>query len=100
MATVVFFAFGSRPGLSAHEALEVAELLSRQRDLASVRLAGKIRAQAKRDPDQGETSEDVAVDADEAAVLIALLDEPRWPDDRPAFTHLREELAGAFVGLV
>jgi hypothetical protein len=89
------FAIGSRPGLDAYEALELAELLARRRNLAADRLAAKIRAQAKRDPDCGETSEDVELDVDEASELAALLEEPRAPEERPAFAHLRDQLRRA-----
>jgi hypothetical protein len=88
----VVFGIRSRPGLDQHEALEVAELLAGRRNLAAARLAGKIRAQAERDPNRGETSEDIELDDDEASELAALLDEPRWPAERPAFAHLRDEL--------
>lgn len=92
MAAVVF-AIGSRPGLNAHEALEVAELLERRRNLAAVRLSGRIRVQAERDPGRGETSDDIGLDVDEASELAALLDEPRWSEEQPVFAHLRDELA-------
>jgi hypothetical protein len=96
MAAVVF-AFGSRPGLNEHQALDVAELLARRRFPASVSAASKIRGQAERSVDRSETSEDVELTTDELSELVALLQEPRWPEEQPAFAHLRDEARLASV---
>jgi hypothetical protein len=95
MATVVF-AFGSKPDLSEHQALEVAGLLARRRSLAAAIAAGKIRAQAERTIGRAETSEDVELTAAELSELVALLQEPRWPEEQPAFAHLRDEAVASF----
>lgn len=89
----VAFAIGDRPALDAYEATEIAESLERRRNLAAVRLAAKIRLQVDKDPDRGDISSDVELDEHEAAALAALLDEPRTPEERPAFAYLRAQLA-------
>lgn len=91
MATVVF-AIGSRPGLDAHQARALAELLGRERNLAAQRLAPRIREQADRDPDRGEMSEDIELDGDEAQAMLALLEGAELPEDEPAYAHVRDEL--------
>ena len=87
----IAFAFRSRPGLDERDALEVAQLLEQRPNVAALRLAGKIRAQAARGHDR-EISEDIELDHNEAAQLADVLAKRGWPEDKPAFAHLREEL--------
>jgi hypothetical protein len=88
----VAFAVGSRPEIPGDDALDLAELLMRRRSLAADRLGQKIKANASRDPDGGETSEDIEPDADELAVLAALLEEEPWPKEQPWYANLREQV--------
>jgi hypothetical protein len=98
----VTFAIGSRPGLNRFEAEDLAELLELRGTLAAARLAGKIRTQAARDPNRHEPGDDVELDPDEASVLAAelaiVLAEPRSARERPAFAHLRDEVAHHLAG--
>ncbi|OAI55455.1 hypothetical protein AYO48_03640 [Gaiella sp. SCGC AG-212-M14] len=94
MAAVVFSIGAERPGLSEHEARELVELLERRRTLASQSAARKIREQADKDPGH-ETSQDVDLDRDQLGELAAVLDEPRAPEELPAFAHLRAEVLRA-----
>jgi hypothetical protein len=87
----VGFAIGSRPGLPESEARELAEVLSHRRSLAALSLAGKIREQARRDPDR-DVSQDVELELPELRELAAVLAEPRFPEELPAFAHLRDEV--------
>jgi hypothetical protein len=95
----VAFAFGSRPGVPEGDALELADLLSATRTLAGNSSAAKIREQARKDPDRGETSEDVQLSVNEREVLAAVLEEEPWPRQQEWFGHLRDELAQARGGL-
>jgi hypothetical protein len=88
----VVFAFGSRPGLNADDAGDLATLLSLERSLAGHSAAEKIREQAARDPDRGETSRDVQLDGHELRALAALLAHLDIPATQTALTHLRDEL--------
>jgi hypothetical protein len=87
----IAFAFRSRPGLGERDALELAELLEQRPNAAAIRLARTIRAQATRDANR-EISEDIELDHNEATLLANVLAERGWPDDKPAFAHLRDEL--------
>jgi hypothetical protein len=91
MADVVF-ALGSRARLSRPEALELAELLARQRTPAAVSANGKIRVQA--DTDQ-EASTDIVPGPEELAELLDVLQEPHYPEELASFTHLRAAIAAA-----
>ncbi|HEU5216486.1 MAG TPA: hypothetical protein VFU30_13205 [Gaiellaceae bacterium] len=92
MAHVVF-AFGSKPGLSERQALEVAEALSVRRSTAAQSAAKKIRHQARVNVDAGELSEDVVLEREELAELASVMTQVSWPDDEPAYEHLRREVS-------
>lgn len=94
MAAVVF-SFGARPGVPGDDALELADMLSRTRTLAGNSAAEKIRRQARRDLDRGETSEDVGLGGAELRVLANVLADEPWAKQQPWFKHLRDELAAA-----
>lgn len=94
MMAAVAFAFGPKPGLDEFEALEVAELLGRRRNLAASAAAAKIKDQAHRDPDR-ELSMDVELTRAELGELAAVLAEPRAGGERPAFERLRAEVGRA-----
>lgn len=94
----VAFAFGSKPGVPENDALDLAELLMRTRSLAGNSAATKIREQARRDPDRGETSQDVDLNNDELQMLAAVLEEEPWPKEQPWYEHLRDQLNRARGG--
>ena len=94
MAHVVF-ALGDRPGLSQVEALELAELLARERSLAAQSASRKIRLEANRDPDRGEKSKDIELTREELEALEAVLDEVRDQEELPRFERLRNEVLQA-----
>jgi recombinational DNA repair protein (RecF pathway) len=88
MAGVVF-AFGSRPSLDKHQALEVAALLALRRSVAAASAASKIRAHAERSTDRAEISENVVeLTTDELSELISLV---HRPEEMPPFAHLCDE---------
>jgi hypothetical protein len=91
MAHVVF-ALRDRPGVSQGEALELAELLARRRSLAAQSASRKIRLQADRDPDRGETSRDIELNREELEEVEALLADERHPEELPRFQRLRDEV--------
>jgi hypothetical protein len=89
----VRFAFGQKPALNEHDAMDLAELLSKRRTLASTSLAGKLRTQAR--VPEGRTSEDIELDRGELDALAdALADEP-WAQEQEWFTFMRAEVAAA-----
>jgi hypothetical protein len=92
MAAVVF-AFGAKPGIPEHDALELADLLAGRRVLAANSAAEKIREQARRDPDRGETSEDIELDEDELELLAAVLEDEPWPKEQSWYDYLHDQLA-------
>jgi hypothetical protein len=94
MAHVVF-ALGARPGLSQHEALELAEMLARRRSLAAQSAARKIRLEADRDPDRGEKSKDIELSREELEAVEAVLAEAQDPEELPQFERLRNEVLQA-----
>jgi hypothetical protein len=102
LVAAVAFAFGSRPGVPEADALDLADLLSRTRTrtLAGNSAAAKIREQARRDLDRGETSTNVELDAGELEVLAAVLESEPWPREQPWFEYLHAELARARVGAI
>jgi hypothetical protein len=87
----VVFAFGSKPGLTERQALEVAAALAARRNLAAESAATKIRHQARVNVDAGETSKDVQLEPQEIAELAAVMTEIAWPDDEPAYAYLRRQ---------
>jgi hypothetical protein len=89
----VDFAFGSKPGLNERQALEVADALRVRPNSAAQSAALKIRHQARVNVDAGELSKDVELDREELAELKAVMNEIRWPDDEPAYKHLRLALS-------
>lgn len=97
MAHVVF-SFGSKPGLSERQALEVAEALAARRTIAAQSAAAKVRQQARVNPDAGETSVDVTLEPEERAELVAVMDEVEWPDDEPAYRHLQRQASALDAG--
>jgi hypothetical protein len=90
MAHVVF-ALGAHPGLSQDEALELAELLARKRSLAARSASRKIRLEANRDPDGGETSKDIELSREELEAIEAVLAQERHPE-LPALERLQNEV--------
>jgi hypothetical protein len=94
----VVFAFGSKPGLSERQAIEVADALAARRNAAAQSAATKIRQQARVNPDAGETSRDVDLESDEKAELAAVMAEVDWPDDEPAYEHLRRQVRDSGSG--
>jgi hypothetical protein len=92
MATV-FFAIGSRPGLAAHEAEAIAELLAAEDDPAAQSAAAKIREGA----DSSEAaSRDVELEPDELRQLALVLEAMRSQTDfRVSLGRLHEDVAAA-----
>jgi hypothetical protein len=90
--SAVAFAIGSKPGLSSHEAEDLARLLELARNLTAVELAGKIRQQARLDPDRLPASIDIELDRDELQQIAAVFAD--GPDllEIPAFAHLHDEV--------
>jgi hypothetical protein len=95
MPAAVVFAIGSKPGLSAHQANDLAELLALGRNSAAIELAGRVRQQAAVDFDSGEVSVDIVLDRAELEQIAAVFAE--GPDllDIPAFAHLNDEVLAA-----
>jgi hypothetical protein len=90
----VVFAFGSKPGLSERQALEVAAALQARRNFSAQSAATKIRHEARVNVDAGETAEDVELESEELAELAAVLNEVAWTDDEPAYAYLRRAVRG------
>jgi hypothetical protein len=88
----VVFAFGSKPGMPGDDALELARLLELTRSVAGVEAAGKIRQQARRDPDRSEKSQDVDLTDDELRALADVLEQEPWPKEQEWYPHLRNEV--------
>ena len=91
----VCFAIGNHPAITAHEAIDIADLLLARRTLASLGLANRIRARAERDPDKGETSDDIDLDVNEIITLLSLLSEESASPGSRAVILLRSELIRA-----
>ena len=91
----VVFAIGSRPGLAAHEAAEIAGLLAADGSPAAQSAAAKIRDQAAVEP-AWEAGQDVELDPDELRALAAVLEAMRSQTDyRVSLGRLHEEVAAA-----
>ena len=95
MATVVF-ALGNNPAVDEHDALEIAELLGRSRNLSAVRASKKIgaRARARLDP-RRRAPDNVELDDAEMIELFALLGKPSATPISDAMINLHHELAAA-----
>lgn len=95
MPAAVVFAIGSKPGLSAQQANDLAELLVLGRNSAAIELAGRVRQQAAVDFDGGEVSADIDLDRTELEQIAAVFVE--GPDllDIPAYAHLNDEVLTA-----
>ena len=70
---LVRFAFAENVALDEHDALALAELLTLEHNFAARSAGRKIREQAKRDFERGETSVDVDLDPVELQVTFAML---------------------------
>jgi hypothetical protein len=81
--------------MSEGDALELANLLAQRRTLAADSLAAKLRAQARVDVDQDETSEDIELERPELDTLAEALAEEPWAQAQEWFNHLRGEVAEA-----
>jgi hypothetical protein len=88
----VRFAFGSKPGISAQDARDLADLAAQQRTLAQQSLATKLRAHANVDV---EANEDLELDRNELDALAVILAEEPWPEVQPWLGHLRDEVMRA-----
>lgn len=90
--SAVRFAIGSKPGLSAHDANDLAELLGLGRNLAAFDLASRIRAQAALDPDRRPPSTDIELTRTDLEQIAAVFAD--GPDllKVPAFAHLNAEV--------
>src|SRR6266849_5378011 len=93
--SVVVFAIGSKPGLSATDAEAPARVLELGRNLVAVQLAGRIRHQARFDPDRLPASKDIELDRGELGQIAAVFAD--GPDLLmiPAFAHLHDEVVAA-----
>ena len=91
--SAVTFAIPGNTGLDENEALELAEVLSRQRTLAADSACAKIREQARRDVNRGETSADVDLTLDELEAVLAVLQQGNPNDDSDGVRHLRAMIA-------
>jgi hypothetical protein len=93
--SAVVFAIGSKPGLSGDDAEDLARLLEITRNLPAVELAGKIRKQARLDPDRPPVSTDIELDRLELQQITAVFTD--GPDllAVPAFAHLNDEVRAA-----
>jgi hypothetical protein len=93
--SAVAFAIGSGPGLSQHEAEDLARLLELGRNVAALELAGRIRQQARLDPDQRPASTDIELDrVDLDQIAQVFVDGPDLLGV-PAFDHLNREVLAA-----
>lgn len=94
----VAFAIGDRPGITADEALAIADALGNSRSLAGLSLETKIRREAGNDPDRGETSADVEVRDAELVQLhdVLAVEIPGW-EDSAAVKHLHREVVAELV---
>jgi hypothetical protein len=90
----VFFAIGSRPGLAAHEAEAIAELLAAEDDPAARSAAAKIQERAADSPEAA--SRDVELEPDELRQLALVLEAMRSQTDfRVSLGRLHEDVAAA-----
>jgi hypothetical protein len=89
------FDFGDRPGLNEQDALDLAELLARRRNLPAQSLASKLRAQARVDVSRGQVSQDIPLEREELDVLATALAEEPWAQEQEWFEHLRAQVAKA-----
>jgi hypothetical protein len=88
----VVFAIGSRPGLAAHEAEAIAELLAAEDDLAAQSAARKIRDRATADAADAE----VELEPGELRQLAHVLETMRSQTDfRVSLGRLHEDVAAA-----
>lgn len=87
----VKFSFANT-GLSQDDALDLADMLFKERNLDARSAAQKIREQAEREPDQGETSQDVQLTSSERTALLQLLDALPGEPRTEAIGHLHAEL--------
>ena len=88
------FAFGDNVGLNQRDALDLADLLSKERSLAGQSASRKVREQAERDPDRAETSHDVDLSPDELIVLHDLLNALPSEQMSDAMRRVRDEVGG------
>jgi hypothetical protein len=96
--SAVAFAIGSRPGLSQHEAEDLARLLVLGRNVAALQLAGRIRGQAGLDPSHPPASEDIALSRmDLERIAQVFVDGPDLLSV-PAFDHLNREVLAELAG--
>jgi hypothetical protein len=92
LMAAIRFAFADNAGLDERDALTVAELLSRERNLAAQNASRKIRDQAERDVDRHEVSLDVELEPVELDVLADVLDALPSAEMSDAMQHVRAEL--------
>ena len=85
------FAFGSKPTLSRDQAIELADVLATRRNLAAASLSHDIRLEASFAPDAQHATKEIDPTANELGELVAVLQEPRWPKDEPAYESLLRE---------
>jgi hypothetical protein len=88
----VRFAFAENAALDKRDALDLADVLLKERSLAGQSAGQKIRAQAERDPDRGETSKNVELTGDELQVLRDVLDAVPSEQMSEAMRHLHDAL--------
>jgi hypothetical protein len=93
----VVFAFGNRPGITADEALAIADALHAGRSFASLSLSTRIRREAEKDPDH-ETSTDIDVRDAELVKLhdVLAVEIPGW-EDSDAVKRLHREVVAELV---
>jgi hypothetical protein len=97
LAAVVFRIGDERTGLSAGEALDLAELVGRQRAVAAQNLAGRIRGQAALDPNRDEVSDDIVLELNDQLVIASVLNSAGWPGEEPAFARLQTLVIAALA---
>lgn len=90
--SAVVFALPGRPGLSAADAEHLAEVLSRRRSTPAITASGKLREQARLDPDAGDLSTDIELTPQEREAILAVLTETVDGDEPPSFGRLRGAL--------
>jgi hypothetical protein len=88
----VRFAIGSRPGLSADEAEDLADHLTKERNFAALELARRIREQAALEPLHAQTTAALELNADALAALGSLLDALDIPASHAPLARLRDEV--------
>lgn len=90
----VQFTFAPDRGITGRQALQLADRIATQRNLAAQSLAKKLRDEARHAAGITPPTRDLELEPAELEQLAAVLDEEHHPDDQAAFAHLRAAIPG------